>query len=85
MSLTDTDSGGYTPDRKVADHFHKHPKTLQRWDRSQRLKSLGWPDPVYINGRRHRANRAINQFERNVTQAHLADPKIGENPGTDTA
>jgi hypothetical protein len=61
----------YDPDSKVAKRLGKHPKTLPRWDKNPKLKELGWPDPVYLNGRRHRHRPAVQAFLRNAAAAHL--------------
>jgi hypothetical protein len=65
---------GYVTDSVVAEELSKHPKSLGRWDKSPRLKELGWPDPVYINGRRHRHRPALREFLRNAAAAHLNNP-----------
>lgn len=61
----------YDPDSKVAKHLGKHNKTLPRWDKNPQLKELGWPPPVYLNGRRHRHRPAVQAFLRNVALASL--------------
>lgn len=70
MAYSDTDDG-YDPDAVVARRLGKHPKTLPRWDRNPRLKELGWPAPLYLNGRRHRHRPAVQAFLRNAALAHL--------------
>jgi hypothetical protein len=55
------------PDPKIA----KIVKTLPRWDRSARMRALGWPPVIKINGRNHRDAAAFRQFLRNVTLAAL--------------
>jgi hypothetical protein len=65
---------GYDPDAKVAEFLGKHKKTLPRWDNNPHLKELGWPDPVYFNGRRHRYRPAIQEFIRRAAAAHMRKP-----------
>lgn len=65
---------GYAPDSKVAQFLGKHPKTLPRWDKNPKLKALGWPDAVYLNGRRHRPWPGVREFLRNAAQAHITQP-----------
>ena len=69
--MSNDDDDGYDTDAKVAEQLSKHPKTLPRWDRDPRLKELGWPDPVYINGRRHRRRGGVREFLRNAAAAHI--------------
>ena len=37
------------------------PRTLQRWDATP---DLGFPLPIYINGRKYRDEAALDQFDR---------------------
>ena len=71
MTGTDDDDDDLDVDAKVAKQLSKHPKSIQRWDKDPRLKALGWPDPVYINGRRHRRRGCVREFLRNAAAAHL--------------
>ena len=70
MSDNNTDDDLAT-DTEVAEQLSKHRKTLPRWDRDPKLKALGWPDPIYLNGRRHRSRAAVREFLRNAAAAHL--------------
>ena len=72
--MTDNKTDGLATDRQVAEFLNKHPKTLPRWDRNPRLKSLGWPEPIYLNGRRHREWSAIRDFIQSAATAHLSNP-----------
>jgi hypothetical protein len=78
MAASNTDDefagDGYDPDSKVAKLLSKHPKSLARWDKSPRLKELGWPPPIYLNGRKHRFRPALKEFLRNAALAHVRDP-----------
>ena len=65
---------GFLSDRKVAEALDKHQKTLPRWDKSERLKALGWPQPVFINGRRHRPRPELRTFLQNAAAAHISNP-----------
>jgi hypothetical protein len=67
----DLEGDGYAPDSKIAKLLHKHSKTFPRWDKNERLKELGWPDPVYLNGRRHRHLPAVREFLRNAAAATI--------------
>jgi len=75
-------SQGFDPDRIVAEGFGKHTKTLARWDKNPALKELGWPEPVFINGRRHRPRSAIETFKRNIIEARLSGRKFGSSAAT---
>jgi hypothetical protein len=59
------------PDGKVAKLLHKHIKTLPRWDQNERLKALGWPAPIVINGRKHRSGPKLKAFLKNAASAYL--------------
>jgi hypothetical protein len=74
MSSDETADDGYDTDSAVAKFLNKHPKTIKRWDKKPELKALGWPDPVYLNGRSHRHRPAVREFLRNAAQAHLTNP-----------
>jgi hypothetical protein len=71
MSDNEFADDGYDSDSKVAALLGKHRKSLARWDKNPRLKELGWPPPVYLNGRRHRHRPAVQAFLRNAAAAHL--------------
>jgi hypothetical protein len=66
---------GYLSDRKVAELLGKHIKTIKRWDKSAKLKALGWPPPVDFNGRLHRHRPALKTFLHNAALAHVSDSK----------
>jgi hypothetical protein len=52
----------YIPDPVVArDRYRVHPRTLQRWDATP---DLGFPLPIYINGRKYRDEEKLDQFDR---------------------
>jgi hypothetical protein len=59
-------------DSKVAAFLDTHPKTLPRWDRNPKLRALGWPDPIYIGGRKFRPWAAVKEFVRRAAVAHAA-------------
>jgi hypothetical protein len=65
------EGNGLAPDSRIAKGLSKHPKTLPRWDKNPRMKELGWPDPVYLNGRRHRDLPKVREFLRNAAAATL--------------
>lgn len=59
------------PDPAIAIMVQKHPKTIKRWDKDERMKALGWPDRIDINGRGHRDRAAFERFMRNVAVAGI--------------
>lgn len=69
--MDDFSGDGYAPDSKVAKGLHKHAKTLPRWDKSEAMKALGWPPPIYLNGRRHRHLPQVRVFLANAAAATL--------------
>jgi hypothetical protein len=70
----DVDEDGYDRDRVVAAQLGVAKKTLPRWDASEKMRALGWPLPVYFNGRRHRHRGAIREFVKNAATAYAAKP-----------
>jgi len=71
-TVNEFDGDGFATDSKVAEYLDKHKKTLARWDKSPRLKALGWPDPVYLNGWKHRHRPAVREFVRRAAAAHTS-------------
>ena len=50
------------PDRVVAEErYHVHVMTLRRWDKNP---ELGFPPPVYVNGRRYREIEKLDLWDR---------------------
>ena len=50
------------PDRDVArERYRVHPHTLRRWDKNP---ALGFPPPVYLNGRRYREAGKLDVWDR---------------------
>lgn len=60
---------GFLTDGEVAEFLRKHRRTLKNWDKSPKLKALGWPEPVLFNGYRHRAKAALRTFIHNAATA----------------
>ena len=56
------------PDAKVRERYGVCLRTLARWDENP---TLGFPAPVYINGRKYRDSDALDAFDR----ARAADRK----------
>jgi hypothetical protein len=49
------------PDKEVSLRYGKHVSTLKNWDQNP---TLGFPKPIYINGRRHRDADELDAFDR---------------------
>jgi len=65
---------GFAPDREIARYLGVHPKSLPRWDKRP---ELGFPKPLYINGRKFRPWPAVKEFTKRAAVAHAASrPKI---------
>ena len=62
-------SSDLLPDPLVAERYNVTPRTIHRWDRQP---DLGFPRPVFINGRKY---RRLNQLE-NWERQRVAD-KVG--------
>jgi hypothetical protein len=71
MDINTFDGDGFLTDTEVAQLLSKHPKSIARWDKNPKLKELGWPQPIYFNGRRHRSRPALREFLTNAADAML--------------
>jgi hypothetical protein len=49
------------PDRRAAERYGVHIRTLARWDAAP---NLGFPAPIYLRGRRYREIEALDQWDR---------------------
>jgi len=76
------DGDGYATDAEVARLLSKHPKSIARWDKNPKLKELGWPEPIYLNGRRHRSRPALREFLANAAHAMLNIVAFKQTPPT---
>jgi hypothetical protein len=64
------------PDSVVArERYHVHPHTLRRWDAKP---GLGFPPPIYVNGRRYREAEKLDIWDRNNSRA--AALRAGQTP-----
>jgi len=65
------------PDRVVAqERYHVHLHTLRRWDKNS---ELGFPPPVYVNGRRYREIAALDAWDRKNSR-EAATRRAGQTP-----
>jgi hypothetical protein len=48
------------PDRRAAQRYGVHIRTLARWDKTP---ELAFPPPVYLRGRRYREAAALDQWD----------------------
>jgi hypothetical protein len=48
------------PDRRTAERYGVHIRTLSRWDKTP---DLSFPPPVYLRGRRYREAAALDQWD----------------------
>ena len=48
------------PDRRAAERYGVHIRTLVRWDKTP---GLNFPRPVYLRGRRYRVAAALEQWD----------------------
>jgi len=70
---TELEGDGLLTDRQVAELLGKHIKTIKRWDRNEKLKALGWPAGVNLNGRTHRQRPELRTFLHNAALAHVSE------------
>ena len=59
----------FVTDSKICEEFHITKMTLWRWDRNP---AIGFPPPVYINARKFRSRRQIEQFKENLVRRAIA-------------
>ena len=71
MTTQPTNLRSVSPDSRVAKRLHKNPKTMRRWDENPAMLALGWPKPIYLNGRRHRDDVAVDAFLEKAAGAFL--------------
>ena len=71
MDTTTFDDDAVDPDAKVAKQLGIHIKSLPRWDARP---ELNFPKPLYINGRKYRRRREIQEFLRRAAVAHASRP-----------
>jgi hypothetical protein len=62
---------GFAPDSTIAEYLGIHPKSLPRWDRRP---ELGFPAPVYFNGRKFRRWSEVKEFTRRAAAKLAATP-----------
>jgi hypothetical protein len=71
MDTTTFDDDAVDPDAKVAKQLGIHIKSLMRWDTRP---GLNFPKPIYINGRKYRRRREVQDFLRRAAVAHASKP-----------
>jgi hypothetical protein len=77
------DDDDLIPDPQVADEeFNVCLRTLSRWDDKP---ELGFPPPIYINGRKYRKRGSIREFKRRAAVAFAANPNRGAADAGDQA
>ena len=72
MDTTTSDDDAVDPDAKVAKQLGIHIKSLLRWDARP---GLNFPKPIYINGRKYRRRREVQDFLRRAAVAHASKAK----------
>jgi hypothetical protein len=72
MDATTVEDDAVDPDAKVAKQLGIHIKSLIRWDRRPDLNS---PKPLYINGRKYRRRREVQEFLQRAAVAHASKAK----------
>jgi len=71
MDATTVEDDAVDPDAKVAKQLGIHIKSLIRWDRRP---ELNFPKPLYINGRKYRRRREVQEFLQRAAVAHAQTP-----------
>ena len=63
------------PDSEVCRRYHVVPYTLWRWEHDP---DMGFPQPVRINGRKHRIEAELDQFDARCAAERTATLDAGE-------
>jgi hypothetical protein len=69
---SDTPDEGFAPDSTIAQYLGIHPKSLPRWDKRP---ELGFPRPIYFNGRKFRRWSDVKEFTKRAAVAHASKSK----------
>jgi hypothetical protein len=59
-------------DSVVGKRIGKSKQTLKRWDENPKLRELGWPPPVILNGVRHRDRARVDRFLENCARLGMS-------------
>jgi hypothetical protein len=68
-----TPDAGYAPDRVIAEYLGIHPKSLPRWDARA---DLGFPKPIFLNGRKFRSWAEVKAWIGRAAVAHAAGKPV---------
>jgi hypothetical protein len=71
MSRESNRAKGFIPNVKVAERYQVTTMCLWRWNRNEKMRELGWPPDVNINGRKYKHAAALDQFDENLQAAAL--------------
>jgi hypothetical protein len=80
MNIQDAPDQGFAPDRIIAEYLGIHVKSLPRWDRRP---ELGFPKPVYLNGRKFRSWSEVKAWVSRAAIEHASKPQpptFGKDP-----
>ena len=58
----------FVPDSQVFKELNITSMSGWRWDHNPELIALGWPPPVYINKRKYRSRKQLEQFKAALVQ-----------------
>ena len=61
------------PDAQVAEEMGVTLMSLWRWDRNKKLIEAGWPPPVYLNKRRYRGRKLLEEFKAQLIERAIKD------------
>jgi hypothetical protein len=63
------------PDSVVAYQVvHKTLRCLVNWDQSPKMQKLGWPQPIILNGKKHRQLGPLRAFLKNSAACLPEEP-----------
>lgn len=61
------------PDPKVQKELDKTRQSIHRWDADPAMAALGWPPPIMLGGRKHRARHLLEAFKANLIKQSLKE------------
>jgi hypothetical protein len=60
------------------------PMCAWRWDRSDKMRAIGWPAPIKIGRRTYRSRQALEAFKQNIFAGMAARAPTSPPPPTST-
>lgn len=72
-SLVEDEFDSFVPEARVREEFDITAMTLHRWDKD---KSLGFPPPIPIRGRKYRSRKQLEEFKARQVKLAISKRKL---------